>query len=255
MTIPIDRRRFTLSLVAAGAAAGLPLPAMAQSRVISGSVTYRERMALPPSATLDVRVVDLGDAGETAATIASTTLSDIGQVPVAFEIEVTDASSAGDGGTLALSVSIEDDGEVLFSMAEPMPLGEEDEVGEIVLTRDGGVQTGMPPEITGAEWSAVEIEGQPIDLPRAPTLTLNEDGTAGGHGGCNRYFATVTVSGDAITFSEIGSTFMACEESVMATEQAFLGALVRAVSFRMEEGRLELLDEGEQPLVALLVTV
>src|SRR5262245_51239697 len=44
-------------------------------RTLSGHVTYRERMVLPPSAMIEVRLVDVSRADGKAITIAATSIS------------------------------------------------------------------------------------------------------------------------------------------------------------------------------------
>ena len=54
---------------------------------VSGTVTYRERLALTPGATLVVELRDVSYADSPAPLIARQTISDPGQVPIKFEVE------------------------------------------------------------------------------------------------------------------------------------------------------------------------
>jgi len=53
---------------------------------VRGEATYRERLAVPPGAQLEVVLQDVSRADAPAQTIGSVTLSDIGQPPYRFEI-------------------------------------------------------------------------------------------------------------------------------------------------------------------------
>ena len=53
---------------------------------MSGTVTYRERIALSPGARLDVEIRDVSYADAAAPLIARQTISDPGQVPIKFEV-------------------------------------------------------------------------------------------------------------------------------------------------------------------------
>jgi putative lipoprotein len=53
---------------------------------VRGEATYRERIAVPPGAQLEVVLQDVSRAGAPAQAIGSVTLSDIGQPPYRFEI-------------------------------------------------------------------------------------------------------------------------------------------------------------------------
>jgi putative lipoprotein len=56
--------------------------------VVSGTVTYRERMALPPTAVLEVKLQDVSKADTPATLIAEQKITTGGkQVPIAFELK------------------------------------------------------------------------------------------------------------------------------------------------------------------------
>lgn len=57
------------------------------------------------------------------------------------------------------------------------------------------------------------------------TMEAMDDGSVAGQSACNRYMGSAEVNGQAIQFSQMASTMMACEEPVMALEQAYLAAL------------------------------
>ena len=55
--------------------------------VVSGSVTYRERIALTPGASLVVELRDVSLADAAAKLIARQTIANPGQVPINFKVE------------------------------------------------------------------------------------------------------------------------------------------------------------------------
>ena len=251
MSFIIDRRSVTKAMLLI-ATLGATGSAHAAERRIAGSAAYRERMALPSEAELIVRLLDVTSGDSAPALVAEDTVSPAGQVPIAFEILFDDADVRADG-RYALEARISVAGAVLFATREPVQVDvtQAAQSLDLMLVRQGGEGTTIAPEIVGAEWQVEEIAGAELVSGTASTLVLNERGTAGGNGGCNRFFATVTASGSAIAFSEMGSTFMACAEPVMAQEQAYFAALQRVVSYRLEEGKLLLLDEAGDVAVRL----
>ncbi len=62
------------------------MPARAAEQVLTGEVTYRERMALPPQAIVTVRLSDVSLADAPDAQIAVQEISPAGQVPVKFRL-------------------------------------------------------------------------------------------------------------------------------------------------------------------------
>ncbi len=77
------------------------------------------------------------------------------------------------------------------------------------------------------------------------------DGRVYGSAGCNKYFATVRVENDSLTFetTPMGTTRMACSEEVMAQERQFLSLLSAVNRFAIEEDNLYLFTEDDSVLV------
>ena len=93
-------------------------------------------------------------------------------------------------------------------------------------------------------WKLTALGSTPVnvaDSTREPHIILQPDSKVNGSGGCNRMFGSYEVSGDALTFSGIGSTKMACQDG-MDTETSFLPALQRVAKYRIDGQQLELLD-------------
>jgi heat shock protein HslJ len=71
-------------------------------------------------------------------------------------------------------------------------------------------------------------------------LTFNEDGTVAGNSGCNGFGGEYTVEGNDVTFEQIVSTLIACEEPLMAQEQAIHQVLTDTATFEIEGDTLTL---------------
>ena len=54
---------------------------------VTGTVQFSERVAVPPDATLNVRLVDASNVNQKAQTIASATVAPLGRPPIAFAVE------------------------------------------------------------------------------------------------------------------------------------------------------------------------
>jgi heat shock protein HslJ len=80
------------------------------------------------------------------------------------------------------------------------------------------------------------------------TAEFGLDGTLSGTGGCNRYSGGYKLDGAQIKIGPLASTMMACMEpaGLMEQEGAYLKALEGAASYRLVEGKLELLDSAGQ---------
>ena len=64
-----------------------PEPTAAAARgVVTGTVTYRERIALTPNAVVEVKLIDVSRADAPSGTIGEQIIENPGQVPITFEI-------------------------------------------------------------------------------------------------------------------------------------------------------------------------
>lgn len=85
-----------------------------QDNVVSGTVTYRSRMALPPNAVLTVRLVDVSRADAPSVTIAEQRISTAGkQVPIPFDMAY-DRSKIVERNRYSIQAEIRDAGRLLF---------------------------------------------------------------------------------------------------------------------------------------------
>jgi len=83
--------------------------------VVRGTVAYRERMALPESAMVEIRLSDISRQDVAADVIAEITfLTEGKQVPIQFELPY-DASQIHPAHTYAVRATIHAGGEMLFT--------------------------------------------------------------------------------------------------------------------------------------------
>lgn len=94
----------------------------------------------------------------------------------------------------------------------------------------------------GRTWIAELLGGEPVPSGVKPSLVVESDGKVSGHAGCNGYFGSVIIAGDAMSFGNLGSTRMACTEPAMSQEGRLLEALDSTRGYRLQDGDLVLLD-------------
>ena len=131
---------------------------------------------------------------------------------------------------------------------------------ELTLTpADGGDALRFEREaltrLEGVEWEVTGYNNgrQAVVGPLVGTrLTLVfEDGQVSGDSGCNRFHGLYTVEGNALTIQPLATTRKACEDTVMAQEQEFLGALQSATTWDIVRGMLDVhRADGERVLTA-----
>lgn len=116
---------------------GPATPGLAAGK-LSGSVAYRQRSALPPTAVVEVRIVDVAKMDAPSRTIATTRIQTEGrQVPIPFELSYT-ADRPGTHAEYAVQARIEDgNGRLLFITDTRNALPESGQI-DLMLVPAGG---------------------------------------------------------------------------------------------------------------------
>ena len=109
---------------------------------------------------------------------------------------------------------------------------------------DPGEEGASDPTTDSWVLEAGTLDGADISIVEEFPITLifdEPEKTAGGTSACNQWFGSYTLSGNELTFTDIGQTMMACvDEGVMDSETAFLEAMGLVELFTVEDGQLNL---------------
>ena len=89
--------------------------------VLSGTITYTQRIALPRDARVVVSLVDLSRAGSSDAVVAERQFEAAGQVPIVFELPY-DSARIVHGCTYGVRARILVDGALWFINEQPEPV-------------------------------------------------------------------------------------------------------------------------------------
>jgi len=114
-------------------------------------------------------------------------------------------------------------------------------------TREGG--TTGPEGLSGTAWVAEDIQGRGVIDMLQSTLEFQEPGQVGGNAGCNRYFGSVSLHGNEVTFGQLGSTRKMCAPAIMDQEQKFLAALEAVRTWEIRNGLLYLRDAAQDAVL------
>jgi len=106
-------------------------------------------------------------------------------------------------------------------------------------------------KLLGATWLVEDIGGWGVIDFLQSTLTFDNEEKISGMGGCNSYFGSVKIDGDAIEFGPIGATRMACGEAIDDQERRFFQGLGQVRSFTFDRGLLLLLDSDGRQVIRL----
>lgn len=227
-------------------------------KTLSGSVLYRERIALPPGATVSVTLEDSSRMDVAATVIAQSTVPANGAPPYPFELEY-DPAKITEKGRYGLRAKIEADGQLLFTTDQFLPAFDESRTGpvEILVRSSGGAgsrpQPGKPvASLSGTEWTVREIDGvaaTPGAGDKDLQIAFSDEGVSG-FAGCNSFTGSFDTSGDSLTLGPLAATQRACiDNDVSAQEIKFLAALAEVDTYAIEGDTLLLKDESDQTIV------
>lgn len=248
--------RFAIALLALMIAA----PAIAADVTFSGQVAFRERMALPPDASLSIALVSLPGQHRVASAHAS--LGGKAGSPIGFTLNVRSDVLAS-GGDYGLIAQIRAEGRVIFTNPQPVPVDPATPSGILIPVQFSPAPPHDPPEqilppvetanpLLDMVWTVTSIGGDPVLLPSKVTFSIAADYRVGGSGGCNSYFAEADLTGPPLTFSAVASTRMACDPALMDQEARFFAALGATVGYELKGNSLKLVDAADVPLVGLV---
>lgn len=217
---------------------------VASEKTISGEVIYRERIALPPEAALIVQLADVSLADAAATIIAETSIQPTGQVPVGFNLSF-DPQKIVPGHSYAIQARIAA-GDTLWFVTDERhsvnPLDVSDSIVVNVTAVRQGTMEHETKSLDGTEWLAEDINGGGVIDFAQTTLKIGTDGGVTGSGGCNSFFATATLKDKEVSFSPVTTTYIQCAPALMDQETKFYEALARTKSYRIEDGKLYLID-------------
>jgi uncharacterized lipoprotein YbaY/uncharacterized membrane protein/heat shock protein HslJ/membrane-bound inhibitor of C-type lysozyme len=225
---------------------------------VSGAVVYRERMALPPNATVTVRLQDVSQADAPAELLAEQTIAPSGrQVPIPFELRYS-SGRIDPRHHYAVRAEIRDaDGTLLFATTEHhavITAGAPTEGVDVLVQRVGAGSPQAPnggPQADGTSEDALEgawrlvafqepgkaDEAIAADPPY--TIEFRADNQIAGQADCNRYFGGYTrTAAGALDFSPVGATLALCAPPSRSSE--FLRALDAVGANELAAGRLRL---------------
>jgi heat shock protein HslJ len=109
-----------------------------------------------------------------------------------------------------------------------------------------GVPADCAQSLEGQTWLLLEVKGTKVEVPsgeRRPFVTFNLAETrATGYTGCNEFFGSYELKGEALAFGPLGMTRRFCGGVAGNIELVFLQALRETRAWKIEKGMLLLLD-------------
>ena len=227
----------------------------AKTATVTGTVTYRERIALPPQGVVvTVKVEDISRADAPAVTIGEQIIENPShQVPIPFEIQYN-PDDIDERYTYAMRVRIEVDGKLWFintTRYGVITRGNPTSNIEVILQKVGPQETlTLEDKIWMLESYGDRGNLKPLIQDTEITIEFKStEGQFSGSAGCNHYFGSYEMEGGNLSIpGPIGATEMSCGEEIDNQEREYLSTLQAARFYNIEDGRLTIIC-GAQFLV------
>ncbi|TLU61351.1 META domain-containing protein [Thalassotalea litorea] len=252
---------------------------------LNGEVWYRERITLPDNIHLEVYLEDVAKMDVAATIISSKHYDRLGPPPWSFELEY-DPNLINDKGRYMIRARVMEEQRLRFinmQLVEAFPTGKEGPVRVLVQQVASPAQSGssmqsgdlsensdqQSPEtepqqandpsqlsalsLASSEWMLEEMDGKKVQIHVSESqthLTIDDkEQRIGGNSGCNIFNGSYQLDGEKITLGPLISTRMACQQSIMQTEQTYLAALQSVRFYQRQDNRLILLDQHRKPVL------
>lgn len=226
--------------------------------IITGTALYRERMALPPGAVLEVILEDVSRMDVKAEELGRVRQESLGAPPYEFQI-LFDPAQIQENHSYSVRARITAGDRLLFTSDQAYPVltrgsGREVEILLRMVSRAPSEPAPVVDNLENTYWKLMLLGGEKVvvvENQREPHLVLrSEDHRVTGSTGCNRLTGSFNLEGDRLSFGQMVTTRMACVHG-METEATLTAALTQVAGFKMIEDRLELYDAEGQLLMEL----
>ncbi|WP_420456669.1 YbaY family lipoprotein [Rubrivirga sp.] len=247
-------RLLLLSLLVAVAGCTSSRPAaVGAGSTLTGTVTYLQRIALPPDAVVTVRLLDVSLADAPSATLAEQKIPTEGRnVPIAYALSY-DPDRIEPRRRYAVRAEVRDGaGALRWTTDTTIPVltqgAPSDDVEiRVVQVGEAGAAPGTD-GLVGPVWRLVEIatpDGAALrpEADEVLTITFAPDGRYSGQADCNRIGGAYTVDATgALDLSQGATTLAACAPP--SSGDAFVQALAQVERVGVSEGRMALRGPG-----------
>jgi putative lipoprotein len=238
--------RTNLSLAVSFVLCCSSLTAFAQNKV-TGTVTYIQRIALPPNAIVKVTLEDVSLADDPAKVLAEQEIPTEGkQVPIPFELAYS-PSDVQPSHRYNVRATIKAADKLLFTSATSNPVLTNGAPSEIRIIVQQPAATPLPAiPLEGTHWTATELSGKkvpPAEGRQAAYLQFSSEGhRITGSTGCNRLTGTYERADKSLKFNPLATTMMACIGPAADQEENFKSALGQTSRFLIIKDMLVLMN-------------
>jgi len=222
---------------------------MSNTSFVRGSLTYLQRIALPPRAEISIKLLDVSLQDVAAEVISEQIITTSGeQVPIRFQLRY-DPQEIKPNHSYAVQASIRVNDQLTFTTTRRYAVITMGSPLTVDLILDPVARKNLYQELKQGEWLLEDLAGSGVLDSLQTRLKFEQEERLNGLGGCNLYFANYKLNGENIKVGIIASTQKACSPAVMNQEDRYLKALQQAYRLRLDGPYLLIDCQGlKQPL-------
>ncbi len=225
---------------------------------VTGKLSYRARIALPPDSVAHVNLLDVSIADRAAESIESISIPlQDKQVPIDFELTVA-ADKLQERHQYSIRATINrSDGTLLWTTdsANPISTTGNTELGTLTMVQVGARRPPVSSTSTNAESSSTRQQLQAGTwvfktintqaAPDKPKLFIKfSDDSVSGNAGCNQFTGSYQIKDNQLTLGPLAATLRACVPGLDETEHRLLSILNAVNTFELDkQGTLTLKTE------------
>jgi putative lipoprotein len=243
---------FSLIIILCACNESLTSKSSSSSSKISATITYRERIALPPGSSLQLKIIPL--ASNNADLIIRKTQLLNNAPPFSFDIEIPEKMRQS-AESFVLQADIKRNEQTLFTATKNIGvLNHSKDLGEILVKRIKP-QAKKDEKLSGLveqQWELIEIYGQPIHNPAnlpMPWLKFEANGRLLGFTGCNQTQGKYKITDEQVQLRPGVITNKFCIKATI-NEKDFLDALKKTANIEISNNHLLLIGNDKSQLGA-----
>jgi putative lipoprotein len=224
---------------------------------VTGQITYREKVALPPQSVALVTLRDVTVANAASTIIAEQRIDLAGrQVPIAFRLTIVRSKLQPQRKYSVRGTILGPDQKYLWTTMEEHLVDSSKPsvaVGTLTMSRVAADAADPQSRLKSGEWTVVKLNG--VDVPKGARATLKFGPSAvlSGRSFCNSFSGTYALAGQSLSLSPKASTLMACAPDVANLEKQLMDMLGDVQRFEMSEfGTLTLRTSDLRTITASL---
>ena len=186
--------------------------------MVTGTVAYRERIALPPNASIEVKVQDVSRQDAPAKTVAESVFAAEGkQVPIPFQLSYNPAD-INMAHTYLVRATINVNGKLMFTTTTQYPVLTQGAPSQVTMmlqqaTEPAAAATAASgTKLLGTKWVLAEVNGNAAAPGEGQSahFELHDKEKLTGSTGCNNFAGSYIASEGALQFMPAATTMKMC---------------------------------------------